>query len=123
MFAALAKFRVIDRTLNAWRVTARPADFIACNDNAPVHRTALARSLRPVLVGRWRRNVGSGRLEWHWTIECPETASSEEPEPWPSFGGPPTLPIGHTVQGISCRTRGPQRLVIQTSYNSTLFGD
>jgi hypothetical protein len=75
MFAALAKFRVIDRTINARRVIARPADFTASNDNAPIHRPALAREPRPMLVGRWRRSLSSGRLEWHWTIECQENAS------------------------------------------------
>ena len=78
MFAAFAKFRTIDRTRQRtiWprRLATRPMGLVHSNDNRPSARPVVAtRSLRqPVLVARWQRNIGSGRLECHWIVETAE---------------------------------------------------
>jgi hypothetical protein len=83
MFAALAKFRVIDRNIHVRRALARPTDLVQANDNRPAAQLlAASRCLRrPALVGHWHRNVSTGRLEWHWTVEGVEQTSPEELQP------------------------------------------
>ena len=73
MFAALAKFRTIDRAIR--RAVARPVGFVACNDN-------LTRStaVRPRLAAHWSRNPGNGRLECRWSLERTGGASATDPE-------------------------------------------
>ena len=74
MFAALAKFRTIDRTIR--RAVARPAGLVACNDN--LNRST---AVRPRLAARWSRNPGNGRLECRWSVEPAGDASRVDPEP------------------------------------------
>jgi hypothetical protein len=74
MFAALAKFRAIDRTIR--RAAARPAGLVACNDN--LNRPTAVRSR---LAARWSRNPGNGRLECRWSLERTGSASATDPEP------------------------------------------
>ena len=75
MFAALAKFRVIDRTIQVRRAAARAVGLVASNDN-------LKRStaLRLRLAARWSHNPG-GRLECRWSLERTGGASATDPEP------------------------------------------
>src|SRR5262249_62323048 len=75
MFAALAKFRVIDRPIQVRRAAARAVGLVASNDN-------LKRStaLRPRLAARWSHNPG-GRLECRWSLEGTDGASVASPEP------------------------------------------
>ena len=40
------------------------------NDNCPVERHVQAIRHQPTLIGRWRQNVETGRLDCHWTIEA-----------------------------------------------------
>lgn len=65
MFKAFAKFSCVDRNVEVRSAMARSAPHIHANDNLPTAR----RPCRAVLVGRWQRNAGTGRLEWHWLIE------------------------------------------------------
>jgi len=74
MFAALAKFRTIDRTIR--RAVARPAGLVACNDN--LNRST---AVRPRLAARWSLNPGNGRLECRWSLERTGGASATDPEP------------------------------------------
>jgi hypothetical protein len=73
MFAALAKFRVIDRTTQVRRAAARPVGLVASNDN--LNRST---AVRPRLVARWSRNPG-GRLECRWSLERTGGASAANP--------------------------------------------
>ena len=73
MFAALAKFRTIDRTIR--RAVARPAGLVACNDN--LNRST---AVRPRLAARWSLNPGNGRLECRWSLERTGGASATDPE-------------------------------------------
>jgi hypothetical protein len=75
MFAALAKFRAIDRTIQVRRAAARPVGLAASNDN--LNRP---RAVRPRLVARWSPNPG-GRLECRWSLEPTDGASAANPEP------------------------------------------
>jgi hypothetical protein len=85
MFAALAKFRTIDRTsqrtIRPRRLAARPTGLVQSNDNRPsVGPVVAARPPRqPVLVARWQRNSGSGRLECHWIVETVDAEPTETP--------------------------------------------
>jgi hypothetical protein len=81
MFAALAKFRVIDRTTQVRRAAARPVDLVASNDN--LNRST---AVRPRLVARWSRNPG-GRLECRWSLERTGGAAAANPEPAASRNG------------------------------------
>ena len=74
MFAALAKFRTIDRAIR--RAVARPVGFVACNDN--LNRST---AVRPRLAAHWSRNPGNGRLECRWSLERTGGASATDPEP------------------------------------------
>jgi len=76
MFAALAKFRTIDRTTCVRYAATRPVGLVASNDN--LIRPA---ALRARLAARWRRNPGSGRLECRWSVEPAGDASCVDPEP------------------------------------------
>ena len=83
MFAALAKFRTIDRAIR--RAVARPAGLVACNDN--LNRST---AVRPRLAARWSLNPGNGRLECRWSLERTGGASAADPEP----SGPAALHNG-----------------------------
>jgi hypothetical protein len=74
MFAALAKFRTIDRAIR--RAVARPVGLVACNDN--LNRST---AVRPRLAARWSRNPGNGRLQCRWSLERTGSASATDPEP------------------------------------------
>jgi hypothetical protein len=76
MFAALAKFRAIDRTIQVRRAAARPVGLAASNDNLNRPRAG-----RPRLAARWSRNPGSRRLECRWSLEPFDGVSAEDPEP------------------------------------------
>ena len=40
------------------------------NDNYPVERHVPGLRRQPALIGRWRQNVLTGRLECHWKLEA-----------------------------------------------------
>ena len=73
MFAALAKFRTIDRAIR--RAVARPVGLVACNDNLNQ-----STAVRPRLAARWSLNPGNGRLECRWSLERTGGASATDPE-------------------------------------------
>lgn len=100
MFAALAKFRVIDRTINGQHASRRPAALVASNNNVLANRPAAIRRHRPALVGYWRLDARTGRLEWHWTIERIESAPADNPGLLPRPTSPVALPIGHTREVV-----------------------
>jgi putative Mg2+ transporter-C (MgtC) family protein len=85
MFAALAKFRTIDRTsqrtIRPRRLAARPTRLVQSNDNWPSARPVVAaRPLgHPVLIACWERNSGSGRIECYWIVETVDAQSAETP--------------------------------------------
>ncbi len=68
---ALEKFWMIERKRAVAAAKLAPA-----NDNRRVERYAPAMPGRTALVGRWRKNAETGRLEWNWGVE----AISDEPE-------------------------------------------
>jgi hypothetical protein len=90
MFKALAKNRGFAR-ISTRCSFAQPARLAASNDNAVTNR-AVRQAQRLVLVGRWRLNEATGRLEWHWTVDPADGARGED------FGPPQqaALPVGHT---------------------------
>jgi hypothetical protein len=68
---ALEKLRKIERKRVVATVRLAPA-----NDNHCVKRHAPPAPGRTALVGHWRQNAQTGRLEWNWSLE----AISDEPE-------------------------------------------
>jgi hypothetical protein len=67
---AIDKFRMIER-----KRAAAAAKLAHANDNHHVERRAPVTPCRTALVGHWRKNEQSGRLEWRWSLE----PVSEEP--------------------------------------------
>jgi hypothetical protein len=112
MFAALAKFRTIDRTVQARRAVARPVGLVASNDN--LNRLTAGRRR---LAARWSLNPGSGRLECRWLLAQVDGASAADLKP----SGPGALPTGHTRVAVFEVGVRPWRAVIQSSYSSMLF--
>ncbi len=72
---AIEKLRVMQRKRAVATAKLAPA-----NDNCRVERHAPASPGRTALVGHWRKDERTGRLEWHWSLE----ALSDELEPPPS---------------------------------------
>jgi hypothetical protein len=116
---ALDKFRMIDR-----KRAAAAAKLSHANDNCRVERHAPTTAGRTALVGHWRQNAQTGRLEWHWSLE----AVSDEPETPPS--PPRTLRAGHThsalnatstVDGLNCHPTVTQLDVVRASAKATLI--
>jgi hypothetical protein len=70
---AIDKFRMIER-----KRAAAAAKLAHANDNRHTERRAPVTPCRTALVGHWRKNEQSGRLEWHWSLEpvldAPETS-------------------------------------------------
>lgn len=99
------KFRIIDR-----RRAEASAKLAHANDNRRAERPAPATPGLTTLVGSWRQNAQTGRLEWHWSLE----AISDEPEAPPS-------PAGRCAQDtLAVSSRAPEggqmQLVIQLSH-------
>jgi hypothetical protein len=91
---AINKLRMIERKRAV--ATAKVAH---ANDNRRIERPAATTRGRTALVGRWRENAHTGRLEWHWKLE----AAAEETEAPRSL--PRTLREGQTYNLIHA-TRG-----------------
>jgi hypothetical protein len=74
------KFRIIER-----RRAVATARLAHANDNCRLERPAPVAPCRTGLVGRWRTNEQTGRLEQHWKIE----ALVDKREVRTRSGGPP----------------------------------
>ena len=60
---ALEKFRMVER-----KRAVTTAKLVHANDNCRGARHAPATPGRAALVGHWRKNAHTGRLEWHWSL-------------------------------------------------------
>jgi hypothetical protein len=101
---ALEKLRRIDRKRVVAAVGLTPA-----NDNHNVERRARRAPGRTALVGRWRQNVQTGRLEWNWSLE----AISGRPEFAPAKLGTAGRPLAcegiNNSTGLDHRRSGSSR--------------
>jgi hypothetical protein len=103
---AINKLRMIERKRAV--ATAKVAH---ANDNRRIERPAAATPGRTALVGRWRENAHTGRLEWHWQLE----AAAEETE------APRSLPARCARDRRTTSFTRPagqmDRIVIQLTHN------
>jgi hypothetical protein len=80
---AIDKFRIMER-----KRAAAAAKLAHANDNRRAERHAPVTPCRTALVGHWRMNEQSGRLEWHWSLELvadePETPAGRCAEDTPA---------------------------------------
>ncbi len=113
---AIEKLRMIER-----KRAAAAAKFAHANDNRGVERRAPART---ALVGRWRKNDQTGRLEWNWSLEA---VSDELDVPLSRFRA---LRAGHTGDVLNatfgeyapdCHPTDTQLAVVRTSAEATLI--
>jgi hypothetical protein len=115
----------IEKLRNIERKRAAVATKLAhANDNRRVVRQAPATPGRAALVGRWRKNDQTGRLEWNWSLEA---VSGELDAPLlPS----PALRAGHTGNVLNamseayrpdCHPTDTQLAVVRSSARATLI--
>ncbi len=97
---AIEKLRIIERKRAVATAKLAPA-----NDNRRAVRHA-----RIALVGHWRKNGLTGRLEWHWSLE----ALSEELEA--PLWLPRALRAGHTRGVLGARSGAMHHTVIQLTH-------
>jgi hypothetical protein len=102
---AIEKFRRIERKRVLAAVSLAPA-----NDNHCIGRYAQAVRGRTALVGHWRQNAQTGRLEWNWRLEvicdAPEVVRAEAGDGRTTFG---PGAINNTSTGPDHRDLGPSR--------------
>jgi hypothetical protein len=105
---AIEKLRMIERK----RAIVAPK-LAHANDNRRLERPAAATPGQTALVGRWRKNAHTGRLEWHWSLE----AVAEETEAPRSR--PRTLREGRTYNLVyaTCGANGPNCHPTDTQLN------
>ena len=117
MFAP-EKFRIIELTRAV--ATAKPAP---ANDNRRAERHAPATPGRMALVGRWRKNGQTGRLEWHWSLEAVSDEPAAPQSPSRALHAGHTRGVLDTTPGVGrpdCHPTDTQLDVVQRSGTATL---
>ena len=116
---AIDKLRMIER-----KRAAAAANLAYANDNHRAERHAPTIPGRTGLIGHWRKNEQTGRLEWHWSLE----ALSEELDP--PLSPPRELLAGHTrgvldvtyaANAWHCHPTDTQLDVVRPSAEATLI--
>jgi len=116
---AIEKFRMIER-----KRAAAATKLAHANDNRRVVRHAPVTPGRTALVGRWRKNNQTCRLEWNWSLEA---VSDELGAP---LLPPRALRAGHTGDVLNatsgahrpdCHPTDTQFAVVRTSVRATLI--